>query len=94
MSSFGRALAGFMSASLFGSATRSSKAKISAVFLGAVGVGVFNQLTLVYNLAMTLSSFGFRNGVTRNIAAAVAETGDLVLQYLEDHIPHTTGASR
>ncbi len=64
-------LSGLMSTSLFGSATQIVKGKISAVFLGIVRVGVFNQLTLFYNLAMTLSSLGFFNGVTRNIAAAV-----------------------
>lgn len=75
MSSFGRALAGFMSSSLFGSATQVAKGKISALFLGAAGVGVFNQLTLFYTLAVTLSSLGFRNGVTRNVAAAEALAG-------------------
>ncbi|MFK7941678.1 MAG: hypothetical protein AB8B85_02010 [Paracoccaceae bacterium] len=76
MSSLGRALAGFMSSSLFGSATQVIKGKISAVFLGAAGVGVLNQLSLFYSLAMTLSSLGFRNGVTRNVAVTAAEAGD------------------
>lgn len=76
MSSFAYNLAGFMSTSLLGSATQIVKGKILAVFLGAVRVGVFNQLMLFYNWAMTLSSLCFRNGITRNIAVAVAETGD------------------
>ncbi|ATI44034.1 hypothetical protein CBW24_17990 (plasmid) [Pacificitalea manganoxidans] len=75
MSSLGRALAGFMSSSLFGSATQVVKGKVSAIFLGAAGVGVFNQLTLFYTLSMTLASLGLRNGVTRNVAAAQADAG-------------------
>ena len=76
MSSLGRALAGFMSSSIFGSLTQIVKGKVSAVFLGTAGVGAFNQLTLFYNLAMTISSLGFRNGVTRNIAAAETASED------------------
>lgn len=64
-----------MSSSLFGSATQVVKGKLSAIFLGAAGVGVFNQLTLFYSLAMTLSSLGLRNGVTRNVAEAEPEAG-------------------
>jgi O-antigen/teichoic acid export membrane protein len=76
VSSLARALAGFMSSSVFGTVTQIAKGKVSAVFLGSAGVGIFNQLTLFYNLAVTLSSLGFRNGVTRNIAAADVDGRD------------------
>lgn len=68
MNSLTRAFAFFTGASIIGSITQVLKGKLSAVFLGADGVGVLNQLTSVWSLFSVIAGMGFYNGMVRHLA--------------------------
>ena len=68
MISFNKAIFAFMTSSVIGTVTQVSKGKLSAVFLGTEGVGVYNQVSLFFSLIITLCVLGFPNGITRKVA--------------------------
>lgn len=57
-----------MTSSVIGTVTQVAKGKLSAVFLGTEGVGVYNQVSLFFSLMMTMCVLGFPNGITRKVA--------------------------
>lgn len=68
MISFGKAILAFMTSSVIGTATQVAKGKLSAVFLGTDGVGVYNQISLFFSLIITICILGFPNSITRKVA--------------------------
>ncbi len=68
MSGILRAFTLFTGASAVGTVTQIIKGKLSAVFLGAAGVGVLNQLTSVWSLFAVVAGLGFYNGMVRHMA--------------------------
>lgn len=68
MSSLARAIGLFTGSSVIGSLTQVAKGKISALLLGAAGVGVVSQLTSMWSLVSVISGFGFYNGMARHMA--------------------------
>jgi O-antigen/teichoic acid export membrane protein len=68
MSGILRAFTLFTGASVVGTITQIVKGKLSAVFLGAAGVGVLNQLTSVWSLFAVIAGLGFYNGMVRHMA--------------------------
>lgn len=73
MSGLGRAIAVLGAVSVIGTATQVAKGKLGALFLGASGVGVLSQLTLLYGLLAIIAGLGFFNGMMRHIALAVKD---------------------
>ena len=68
MSGILRAFTLFTGASVVGTLTQVVKGKLAAVFLGAAGVGVLNQLTSVWSLFAVIAGLGFYNGMVRHMA--------------------------
>ena len=68
MSGILRAFTLFTGASAVGTVTQIVKGKLSAVVLGAAGVGVLNQLTSVWSLFAVIAGLGFYNGMVRHMA--------------------------
>lgn len=68
MSGMARAIGLFTGSSVVGSLTQVAKGKISALLLGAAGVGIVSQLTTMFSLVSTVSGFGFYNGIARHMA--------------------------
>jgi O-antigen/teichoic acid export membrane protein len=68
MISFSKAILAFMTSSVIGTVTQVAKGKLSAVFLGTEGVGVYNQVSLFFSLIITICVLGFPNGITRKVA--------------------------
>jgi len=57
-----------MTSSVVGTATQVMKGKLTALYLGAEGVGVYNQISLCFTLMLTVCVLGFPNGITRTIS--------------------------
>jgi len=57
-----------MTSSFIGTATQVAKGKLTAQFLGAEGMGVYNQISLCFTLVLTICILGFPNGITRAIS--------------------------
>jgi O-antigen/teichoic acid export membrane protein len=68
MISFSKAIVAFMTSSVIGTVTQVAKGKLSAVYLGPEGVGVYNQISLFFSLILTVCVLGFPNGITRKVA--------------------------
>ena len=68
MSNFAKAFSLFMGASFIGSLTQIAKGKITAVTIGAAGVGVLNQVTTVWSLFAVIAGLGFYTGMVRHLA--------------------------
>lgn len=68
VSGLGRAIGLFTGSSIIGSLTQVAKGKLSALLLGAAGVGIVSQLTTMFSLVSTVSGFGFYNGMARHMA--------------------------
>jgi antigen flippase len=77
MVSLTRAIAVLGLVSMVGTATQVAKGKFGAVLLGAPGVGVLNQLTMLFGMLLILGGLGSFNGVIRHVADA-AKDGDEV----------------
>lgn len=75
MSSLGRAILVLGAVSVIGTATQIAKGKLGAVLLGASGVGMLSQLTLLYSLLFVVAGLGFFTGIMRQIALVV-NSGD------------------
>lgn len=71
MSSLGRAILVLGTVSVIGTATQIAKGKLGAIFLGASGVGVLSQLTLLYGLLFVVAGLGLFTGITRQIGLVV-----------------------
>ena len=72
-SSLGKSLALFTSAAFIGTLTQVVKGKVMAVLIGPAGVGVYTQLTSLFNLLFNLGSLGFRNGIIKRISVSIEE---------------------
>lgn len=68
MPSFEKALVAFTGASFIGTVTQIAKGKLSAVFLGASGVGIVNQVIGVWGLASLIAGLGFYSGMVRHLS--------------------------
>lgn len=77
MKQFAKAVAAFSAGSAVGTFTQIAKGKLSAIALGADGVGVIAQLTNAWNFLVALSSLGLYNGVVRRVSEA-KRAGDWV----------------
>ena len=56
------------------------RGKLAAIFLGPAGVGIFNQMTLIWNLFQSAGSMGSFQGMVQHGAAAMAE-GDRPIRH-------------
>ena len=59
--------------SVIGTVTQVAKGKLGALFLGATGVGVLSQLTLLYGLMFIIAGLGFFNGIMRQISVSIKD---------------------
>jgi len=57
------------------------RGKLAAIFLGPAGVGVFNQMTVIWNLFQSAGSMGSFQGMVQHGASAIAE-GDRPIRQL------------
>ncbi len=67
----GKSLALFTSAGFIGTLTQVVKGKLMAMLIGPAGVGVYTQLSSLFNLLFNLGSLGFRNGIIKRISISV-----------------------
>lgn len=74
--SLAKGFAYLSSASFVGTLTQIIKGKLMAVLLGTSGVGIFSQLSNLFNLLFSLSSLGFRNGIIKKVSQAIEEGDD------------------
>lgn len=72
-SSLGKSLALFTSAGFIGTLTQVVKGKVMAVLIGPAGIGIYTQLTSLFNLLFNLGSLGFRNGIIKRISVSIEE---------------------
>lgn len=68
MSSLARAIALFTGSSFIGTLTQIAKGKLSALILGADGVGILNQLVSLWSLFSVVAGMGFYNGIVRHLS--------------------------
>jgi len=68
VSGLARAIGMFSGSSVIGALTQVAKGKLSALLLGAAGVGIVSQLTTMWSLFSVVSGFGFYNGMARHMA--------------------------
>ena len=68
MSSLARAVALFSGSSFIGTLTQIAKGKLSALILGADGVGILNQLVSLWSLFSVVAGMGFYNGIVRHLS--------------------------
>lgn len=64
---------GLGSGAIFTTLVQLVKGKIAALYLGAAGVGVFNQITNIWNFIFTVSGLGLYNGVVRHVSLSHSE---------------------
>ena len=57
------------------------RGKLAAIFLGPAGVGVFSQMTLIWNLFQSVGSMGSFQGMVQHGAEAIGE-GDRPIRHL------------
>lgn len=79
-SKLGKSLALFTSAGFIGTLTQVIKGKLMAVLIGPAGVGVYSQLTSLFNLLFNLGSLGFRNGIVKRISVSIEENDTVTYQ--------------
>ncbi|QOD11855.1 oligosaccharide flippase family protein [Psychrobacter sp. 28M-43] len=80
--SLGKGFAYLTSASFIGTFTQVIKGKLMAVFLGAAGVGIYSQLTYLFNLMFTIASLGFRNGIIKKVSQSIDDNDtEAVIQH-------------
>lgn len=70
--SFGRAFSALTGASAVTMAAQLVRGKLAAVLLGPAGVGIFNQLSLLFNLSQLGGQLGSFQGLVRHSADALA----------------------
>ena len=77
-----RAFAALSGASLVSMGAQLVRGKLAALFLGPAGVGVFNQLSLLWNLFQIGGSLGAANGIIQHGAEALAGDDEPALRQL------------
>jgi O-antigen/teichoic acid export membrane protein len=70
--SFARAFSALTGASAVSMAAQIVRGKLAALILGPAGVGIFNQLSLAWNVANVGGSLGTFNGIIQHGAEAIA----------------------
>ena len=80
--SFARAFSALTGASAITLAVQLVRGKLMALLLGPVGVGIFNQLGLLFNLATLAGQLGSFNGIVQHGAAALDARDDVALRRL------------
>lgn len=77
-----RAFAALSGATMFSMAAQLVRGKLAAIVLGPAGVGIFNQLSLMWNLFSVAGSLGSFNGIVQHGAEALANDDRDALQRL------------
>ena len=77
-----RAFAALSGASLVSMAAQLVRGKLAALFLGPAGVGILNQLSLLWNLFQIGGSLGAANGIIQHGAEALAGEGEPAMRQL------------
>ena len=90
--SFARAFAALTGASAVSMAAQIVRGKLAALLLGPAGVGVFNQLTLAWNLANVGGGLGAFNGIVQHGAEAIASAEKEALRRLASTFTLLLGA--
>ena len=70
--SFARAFTALTGASAISMLAQLLRGKLAALFLGPAGVGIFNQLSLAWNIAQTIGGLGSFNGLIQHGAEALS----------------------
>lgn len=79
---FGRAFTSLSLASGVSMAANLVRGKLAALFLGPAGVGIFNQLSLMWNLFQTGGSLGAFNGLVQHGTEAMVAKDEAALHRL------------
>src|SRR5437868_3853960 len=79
---FARAFTSLSLASAVSMAANLVRGKLAALFLGPAGVGVFNQLSLMWNLFQTSGSLGAFNGLVQHGTEAIVAKDEAALRRL------------
>ena len=79
---FARAFTSLSLASGVSMAANLIRGKLAALFLGPAGVGIFNQLSLMWNLFQTGGSLGAFNGLVQHGTEAMVAKDDVALHRL------------
>lgn len=90
--SFARAFAALTGASAVSMVAQLVRGKLAALFLGPAGVGIFNQLSLMWNIAQTLGGLGSFNGVIQHGAEALGNEDQDALRRLTSTFTLLLGA--
>lgn len=77
-----RAFTALSGASLVSMVAQLVRGKLAALFLGPAGVGVFNQLSLLWNLFQIGGTLGSGNGIIQHGAEAIARDDEPALRQL------------
>ena len=77
-----RAFSALSGASLVSMTTQVVRGKLAALFLGPAGVGIFNQLALMWNLFQIGGSLGTFNGIVQHSAENLAAEDRLAMRRL------------
>lgn len=80
--SLARAFTALTGASVVSMAAQLVRGKLAALFLGPAGVGVFNQLSLMWNLASVAGGLGAANGIIQHGAEAMKAGDEAALRRL------------
>jgi len=80
--SFARAFTSLSLASAVSMAANLVRGKLAALFLGPAGVGIFNQLSLMWNLFQTGGSLGAFNGLVQHGTEAMVAKDEAALHRL------------
>lgn len=80
--SLARAFAALTGASAMSMAANLVRGKLAALFLGPAGVGIFNQLSLMWNLFNIAGTLGSSNGVIQHGSEAIAAGDQAALRRL------------
>lgn len=80
--SLARAFSALTGASVVSMAAQLVRGKLAALLLGPAGVGVFNQLSLAFNLFSVAGGLGSNNGIIQHGAEAMAAGDDAALRRL------------
>lgn len=80
--SLARAFSALTGASVVSMAAQLVRGKLAALLLGPAGVGVFNQLSLAFNLFSVAGGLGSNNGIIQHGAEAMGAGDDAALRRL------------
>jgi O-antigen/teichoic acid export membrane protein len=80
--SFARAFTALTGASAVSMLAQLLRGKLAALFLGPAGVGIFNQLSLAWNIVQTVGGLGSFNGLIQHGAEALGKDDQVALRRL------------